>query len=54
MVVVDVKGGQIAANIRQEFGEVAEKITFKRSRKCLTIAEFGFGMNDQARMGGNA
>ena len=28
-MVVDVKGGQIAANIRQEFGEVAKKLRSK-------------------------
>jgi len=52
-MVVDVKGGQIAANIRQEFGEVAKKLRSKDRESVWTIAEFGFGMNDQARMGGN-
>ncbi len=52
-MVVDVKGGQIAANIRQEFGEVAKKLRSKERENVWTVAEFGFGMNDQARMGGN-
>ena len=52
-MVVDVKGGQIAANIRQEFGEVAKKLRTKDRENVWTVAEFGFGMNDQARMGGN-
>ena len=49
-MVVDVKGGQIAANIRQEFGEVAKKLRTKDRENVWTVAEFGFGMNDQARM----
>lgn len=52
-VVVDVKGGQIAANIRQEFGEIARKLRSKDRENVWTVAEFGFGMNSQARMGGN-
>ncbi len=52
-IVVDVKGGQMAANIRQEFGEVAKKLRSKERENVWTVAEFGFGMNDQARMGGN-
>ena len=52
-MVIDVKGGQIAANIRQEFGEVAKKLRSKDRENVWTVAEFGFGMNDQARMGGN-
>ena len=52
-MVIDVKGGQIAANIRQEFGEVAKKLRTKDRENVWTVAEFGFGMNDQARMGGN-
>ena len=52
-IVVDVKGGTIAANIRQEFGEIARKLRTKERENVWTVAEFGFGMNDQARMGGN-
>ena len=52
-IVIDVKGGTIAANIRQEFGEVAKKLRSKERENVWTVAEFGFGMNDQARMGGN-
>ena len=49
-MVIDVKG-EIAANIRQEFGEVAKKLRSKDRENVWTVAEFGFGMNDQARMG---
>ena len=52
-IVIDVKGGTIAANIRQEFGEVAKKLRSKDRENVWTVAEFGFGMNDQARMGRN-
>ena len=51
-IVIDVKGGTIAANIRQEFGEVAKKLRSKDRENVWTVAEFGFGMNDQARLGG--
>jgi len=52
-IVIDVKGGTTAANIRQEFGEVARKLRSKDRENVWTIAEFGFGVNDQARLGGN-
>jgi leucyl aminopeptidase (aminopeptidase T) len=52
-IVIDVKGGTIAANIRQEFGEVAKKLRSKDRENVWTVAEFGFGMNDQAGLGGN-
>lgn len=52
-IVIDVKGGTTAANIRQEFGEVARKLRSKDRENVWTIAEFGFGINDQARLGGN-
>lgn len=52
-IVIDVKGGTTAANIRQEFGEVARTLRSKDRENVWTIAEFGFGVNDQARLGGN-
>jgi len=52
-IVIDVKGGTIAANIRQEFGEVARKLRTKERENVWTVAEFGFGVNEQARLGGN-
>ena len=52
-IVIDVKGGTTAANIRQEFGEVARKLRSKDRENVWTVAEFGFGVNEQARLGGN-
>jgi leucyl aminopeptidase (aminopeptidase T) len=52
-IVIDVKGGTIAAAIRQEFGEVARKLRTKDRENVWTVAEFGFGVNEQARLGGN-
>ncbi|MDP6333941.1 MAG: aminopeptidase [Candidatus Poseidoniaceae archaeon] len=52
-IVIDVKGGTTAANIRQEFGEVARTLRSKDRENVWTIAEFGFGVNSQARLGGN-
>lgn len=52
-IVIDVKGGTTAANIRQEFGEVARKLRSKDRENVWTIAEFGFGVNEHARLGGN-
>lgn len=52
-IVIDVKGGTTAANIRQEFGEVARKLRTKDRENVWTVAEFGFGVNEQARLGGN-
>ena len=52
-IVIDVKGGTIAANIRQEFGEVARTLRTKERENVWTVAEFGFGVNEQARLGGN-
>ena len=52
-IVIDVKGGTTAANIRQEFGEVARKLRTKERENVWTVAEFGFGVNEQARLGGN-
>lgn len=51
--VMDVKGGTIAAAIRQEFGEAAKRLRSKDRENVWTMAEFGFGMNPQARLFGN-
>ena len=52
-LVVDVKGGTAAAQIRQTFGEAANRLKSKDQELVWTIAEFGFGMNPNARMAGN-
>lgn len=52
-LVVDVKGGFTAGKIRQAFGEAAKRLKAKEQENVWTIAEFGFGMNPQARLIGN-
>jgi len=52
-LVIDVKGGALAATIRQQFGEVATKIRNRDRELVWTVAEFGFGMNPKARLIGN-
>ena len=52
-LVVDVKGGTVAAQIRQTFGETAKRLKAKDQENVWTIAEFGFGMNPNARLAGN-
>ena len=52
-MIMDVKGGTIAATIRQEFGEAAKRLRSKDRENVWTMAEFGFGMNPQARLSGN-
>ncbi|MGY8670466.1 MAG: aminopeptidase [Candidatus Poseidoniales archaeon] len=53
-LVIDVLGGSIAANIRQEFGEASSRIKNKKDRELVwTVAEFGMGMNEEARLIGN-
>ena len=52
-IVIDVKGGQTAANIRQSFGEVGKRLRPKELDMLWTVAEFGFGVNEQARLIGN-
>lgn len=52
-LVVDVKGGTAAAQIRQTFGEAAKRLKSKEQENVWTIAEFGFGMNPNARLMGN-
>jgi leucyl aminopeptidase (aminopeptidase T) len=52
-MVMDVKGGTTAATIRQEFGEAAKRLRTKDRENVWTVAEFGFGMNPQARLSGN-
>lgn len=51
--VVDVKGGSLAATIRQSYGEVAKNLKAKDRESVWTVAEFGFGMNPSARLVGN-
>ena len=51
--VIDVKGGSLAASIRQSYGEVAKKLKTKDRESVWTVAEFGFGMNPTARLVGN-
>ncbi|MEC7260793.1 MAG: aminopeptidase [Candidatus Thermoplasmatota archaeon] len=51
--VIDVKGGTLAATIRQSYGEVAKKLKAKDRESVWTVAEFGFGMNPSARLVGN-
>ncbi|MBL6743483.1 MAG: aminopeptidase [Candidatus Poseidonia sp.] len=52
-LVVDVKGGTAAAQIRQAFGEAAKRLRSKEQENVWTVAEFGFGMNPNARLMGN-
>ena len=52
-LVVDVKGGTAAAQIRQTFGEAAKRLKSKEQEDVWTIAEFGFGMTPNARLAGN-
>lgn len=52
-LVVDVKGGTAAAQIRQTFGEAAKRLKSKEQENVWTVAEFGFGMNPNARLLGN-
>ena len=51
--VIDAKGGSLAATIRQSYGEVAKKLKTKDRESVWTVAEFGFGMNPNARLVGN-
>ena len=52
-IVIDVKGGSAAANIRQSFGEVAKKLRSREQDLLWTVAEAGFGVNPNARLLGN-
>lgn len=52
-LVVDVKGGTAAAQIRQAFGEAAKRLRSKEQENVWTVAEFGFGMNPEARLIGS-
>ena len=52
-LVVDVKGGTAAAQIRQTCVEAAKQRKSKDQENVWTIAEFGFGMNPNARTAGN-
>ena len=51
-IVIDIKGDSTAAQIRQQFGEAASRLKSKDRELVWTVAEFGFGMNPNARMTG--
>jgi leucyl aminopeptidase (aminopeptidase T) len=52
-IVIDIKGDATAAQIRQQFGEAASRLKNKDRELVWTVAEFGFGMNPNARMTGH-
>ncbi len=52
-IVIDIKGDSTAAQIRQQFGEVASKLRSKERELVWTVAEFGFGMNPEANLTGH-
>jgi len=52
-IVVDIKGDSTAAQIRQQFGEAASRLKSKDREMVWTVAEFGFGMNPNARLTGH-
>ena len=52
-IVIDIKGDSTAAQIRQQFGEAASRLRSKDRELVWTVAEFGFGMNPNARMTGH-
>lgn len=52
-IVIDIKGDSTAAQIRQQFGEAATRLKSKDREMVWTVAEFGFGMNPNARLTGH-
>jgi len=52
-IVIDIKGDSTAAQIRQQFGEAATRLRSKDRELVWTVAEFGFGMNPEARLTGH-
>jgi leucyl aminopeptidase (aminopeptidase T) len=52
-IVIDIKGDSTAAQIRQQFGEAASRLKSKDREMVWTVAEFGFGMNPNARLTGH-
>ena len=52
-IVIDIKGGPTAAQIRQQFGEAASRLRSRDREMVWTVAEFGFGMNPNARLTGH-
>ena len=52
-IVIDIKGDSTAAQIRRQFGEAASRLRSKDREMVWTVAEFGFGMNPNARMTGH-
>ena len=52
-IVIDIKGDSTAAHIRQQFGEAASRLRSRDREAVWTVAEFGFGMNPNARLTGH-
>tara|TARA_B100000941_G_scaffold113241_2_gene79558 strand:- start:164 stop:1282 length:1119 start_codon:yes stop_codon:yes gene_type:complete len=52
-IVIDIKGDSTAAQIRQQFGEAASRLRSRERELVWTVAEFGFGINPNARMTGH-
>ena len=52
-IVIDIKGDSTASHIRQQFGEAASRLRSKDREQVWTVAEFGFGMNPNARITGH-
>ncbi len=52
-IVIDIKGDSTAAQIRQQFGEAASRLRSRDRESVWTVAEFGFGMNPNARLTGH-
>ena len=51
--ITDIKGGTLAAQLRQQLGEAARRLTNKEQDGVWNVSEFGFGMNAHARLLGN-
>ena len=52
-IVIDLKGDAVAAQIRQQFGEAATRLKSRDRELVWTVAEFGFGMNPEAKLTGH-
>ncbi len=51
--ITDIKGGSVAAQLRQQLGEAARRLSSKEQDGVWIVSEFGFGMNSNARLLGN-
>jgi len=51
--ITDIKGGTVAAHLRQQLGEAARRLSSKEQEGVWIVSEFGFGMNANARLVGN-